>query len=113
MAAADALLYTLRIPRHVVIHNKRAKLEVDSLGSCLCGNHDGSLFAEIIYNGLALVCCSRPCNFVTSGIALFPIIIYFSRLLISIGTIKQYQLTFISFSFQKLIKKFLRASGLG
>src|SRR5574344_2951177 len=103
MAAADALLYTLRIPSHVVIHDKLATLAVDSLGSCLCGNHDGSFFTEIIYNCLALVCCSRPCNFVTSSKSLFPMIIDFSRLLTCISTIKQYLLTFISFSFQKLI----------
>ena len=51
----EELLHSLRIPRQVVVHNERTKLQVDSFGSCLGGYHNLRLLTEIIHDGLTLV----------------------------------------------------------
>ena len=48
MAAADALLDALRVPRQVVIDDHRAKLEIDALRAGLRRDHDLALVAEIV-----------------------------------------------------------------
>ena len=49
VAAADALLDALGIPRQVVIHDQRAELEVDALRAGFGGDHDAAFLAEIIH----------------------------------------------------------------
>ena len=48
MATANPLFYALWVPWQVVVHNKRTKLEVDSLCSSLGRDHDATFFAEVI-----------------------------------------------------------------
>ena len=59
MASTYALFHPLRIPRQIIIHNKRTKLKVDTFGCRLGSNHDFGFVSEIIYNSLALVCRQR------------------------------------------------------
>jgi hypothetical protein len=40
MAAADALLHPLRVPRQIEIHQQRAKLQIDALGAGFCRNQN-------------------------------------------------------------------------
>ena len=51
VAAADALLDALGIPREVVVYDEGAELEIDTLRARLGGDHDGALFAEVIHEG--------------------------------------------------------------
>ena len=53
MASTYALFHPLRIPRQIVIHDKRTKLKVDTFGCRLGSNHDFGFVSEIIYNSLA------------------------------------------------------------
>ena len=48
VAAADALLDALRVPRQVVVDDQRAELEVDALRAGLGGDHDAALLAEVV-----------------------------------------------------------------
>ena len=48
MAPANALLDTLRVPRKVIVDDKIAELEVDTLGGGFRGNHNAGLFPEVI-----------------------------------------------------------------
>ena len=57
MAAANALLDTLRVPRKVIVDDQIAELEVDTLGGGFRSNHDAGFFAEVIYQGGAFVGC--------------------------------------------------------
>ena len=49
VAAADALLDALRIPRQVVVHDERAELKVDALGAGLGRDHDAAFLAEVVH----------------------------------------------------------------
>ena len=51
MAAANALLDTLRVPRKVIIDDQRAELQVQAFGCGFGGNHYISLMLEIIDGG--------------------------------------------------------------
>ena len=52
VAAANALLDALRVPRQVVVDDQRAELQVDALGSRFGGDHDfrtgAVVFAEVV-----------------------------------------------------------------
>ena len=48
MAAADALLDTLRVPRQIIIDHQGTELQIDALRPGLGGNHDAALLAEVI-----------------------------------------------------------------
>ena len=48
VTAADALLDPLGVPWEVIVHDKRAELQIDALGSGFRGNHDLSLLFEIV-----------------------------------------------------------------
>src|SRR5690606_20759846 len=48
VAAADALLDALRIPRQIIIHDEGAELEIDPLRTRLGCDHDAAFLAEII-----------------------------------------------------------------
>ena len=63
VAAPYSLFNALGIPRHVVIDDKGAELEVDAFGSRFGGNHDGSLVSEVIYNSCPPVRRGRTCDF--------------------------------------------------
>ena len=47
MAAADALLNPLRIPRKVVVDDQIAELEIDALRGRFRGDHDACFIAEV------------------------------------------------------------------
>ena len=59
MAAANALLDTLRVPREVVVDDKIAELEIDTFSGGFGGNHDARFFAEVIDQGCAFVSRGR------------------------------------------------------
>jgi len=46
MAAADALLDALGIPRQVVVHHEGAKLQVDAFRARFRGDHELALLAK-------------------------------------------------------------------
>ncbi len=48
VAAADALLDALRVPRQVVVDDQRAELQVDAFGRRLGGDHHGGIVAEML-----------------------------------------------------------------
>ena len=47
VAAADALLNALRVPRQVVVDDERAELQVDAFCARFGGNHDGAALFEM------------------------------------------------------------------
>ena len=49
MATANALLYTLRIPRQVIVDDHGAELKIDAFRACLRGNHDAALLFEVLH----------------------------------------------------------------
>ena len=51
VTAADALFDTLRIPREIVVHHQGAELEIDAFRPRFRGDHDLSLFLEIVHDG--------------------------------------------------------------
>ena len=51
VAAADALLDALGVPRQIVIDDEGAELEVDALGAGLRRDHDAALLAEVVHQG--------------------------------------------------------------
>ena len=55
---ANALFDPLGIPGQVEVHNKRAKLQVDSFGGGFRGDQDCSLVAEMLHDGRLYVNCS-------------------------------------------------------
>ena len=48
VAATDALLDALGIPREIVVDDQRAELQVDTFRPGLGGNHDTAFIAEVI-----------------------------------------------------------------
>ena len=48
MAAADALLDALRVPRQVVVHDRVAELQVQALGAGLGGDEDARARLELV-----------------------------------------------------------------
>ena len=55
VAAADALLDALGIPRQVVVHDQGAELQVDAFRPRFGGDHDVALFPEVVHEGGAHV----------------------------------------------------------
>lgn len=51
----DILEFTLRVPRQVVVHDKRAELQVHALGGGFRGDHDRCPFGELLDQGRAHV----------------------------------------------------------
>ena len=51
MAAADALLDPLRVPRQVEVDDQRAELKVDTLGGRLRGDQNRGFIAEMLDDG--------------------------------------------------------------
>ena len=72
VAAADALLDALRVPRQVVVHHQRAELQVDALGAGLGGDHDAALLAEVVHQRGAHVGGARAGDAVGALVALEP-----------------------------------------
>ena len=55
MAASDALLHALRVPRQVVVDDKRAELQVDAFRASLRADHDLGFGTKVINNRRATV----------------------------------------------------------
>ena len=73
VASADALLDALRIPRHIVVHDQIAELEIDALSRGFGGNHDAGFVAEVLDQGGAFVGGGRAGDAVGAGVLLHPI----------------------------------------
>ena len=89
MAAANALLDALGVPRHVVVHHEITELEVDTLGRGFGGNHDACLVAEILYDGGAFVGSRRAGGAVSLGIAKEPLAVDFAAFRVIVGTVEE------------------------
>ena len=68
VAASDSLFDSLRVPREVEVDEEGAELHVDSLGSGLGGDEDGSVVAEVIDESGADVDGTRAGGFTIVGI---------------------------------------------
>ena len=60
MDTSNALLYPLRIPGQVEVHQQRAELEIDALSRRLSGDHHFSLVPKMIDDGMTYVNGTRP-----------------------------------------------------
>ncbi len=75
MAAADALLDTLRIPRQVIVHDQIAKLQIDAFGGGFRRDQDRSLIAEVIDQSGAQIGARRTGNAIRPSVHLQPSLI--------------------------------------
>ncbi len=89
MAAADALLDPLRVPRQIVIHNHRAELKIDPFRPRFGGNHDLAFFAEVIDQCRAHVGGLGPGDTIRSVMARKPILVDGFGLLVGIRAVEQ------------------------
>ena len=88
MATSDALLDALRVPRQIVIHHHRAKLQVNAFCTRFGCNHDLAFVAKVINQRRAHIRSSRTAYFVRSLVSRVPFAINRIRLRVAIRAIE-------------------------
>src|SRR3989304_7891468 len=78
------LFNPLRIPRQVIIYNKRTKLQINPLGSRFGGNHDYRFIPEVVPDSGPHVCTLRTRNPVSALVPFYPSFINLLRLWITV-----------------------------
>ncbi len=113
MAAADALLDALRVPRQVVVDDQRAELEVDAFGAGFGGNHDRATLLEVLDQGRTGVCGLRAGDVVAALVALQPVLVDRLRTWVVIGAVEQHDAITVGRVGQQTEEVCLRAPRLG
>ena len=111
MAAANALLDTLRVPRKVIIDDQRAELQVQAFGCGFGGNHYISLMLEIIDGGCTPVGGLDTTDAVRVSEA--PLLVDFVGLWFAGFAIEQNNAIGVAIGFEEVFKERLRLGGFG
>ena len=90
VAAPDALLDTLRIPRQVIVDHKRAELKVDAFGASFGCNHDLATLLEVLDQCCTGVGGLGAGDAVSAFVAFEPILVDRLRTLIAIGAVEEH-----------------------
>ena len=113
VAAPDALLDALRVPRQVVVDDERAELEVDAFGSGLGGNHDLATLLEVLDQCRTGVGGLGAGDAVGAFVALQPVLVDRLRTLVAIGAVEEHDAVAVWRVSQQVEEVFLRALGFG
>src|ERR1700687_1765641 len=111
VAPANALFDALRVPWQVIVDDQVAELQVDPLGGCFGGDHDGRVVPEIFHKRGPLVGRRRIRDVVRGGIAFHPPLINLFRFRISVGAVEENDLARKLGLLKNLVQILLRASG--
>ena len=116
MAAANALLDALRVPRQVIVDDEGAELQVDAFGSRLGRDHDvgagAVILAEVVDERGAAVHLRRAGDAVGAFMLFQPAPVDGGGVFVAVGAAEQHQLAGIAIGGQEAIQIFLRALGL-
>ncbi len=90
VAATDALLYALGVPREVVVDDERAELEVDTLRSSFGRDHDPAFVAEIVHQCGAHVSGAGAGDVIRALVSGNPPGVNFLRAIIGVAAIEEH-----------------------
>ncbi len=96
MAAPDALLDALRVPRQVVVDHHRAELQIDAFRRCLGGDHDRSMFAEVVHQSRTDIGGARAGYAVSTFVPLDPGRINLLGALVGVAAVEQDELVAVA-----------------
>ena len=96
MAAADALLGALRVPRQVIVDDDAAELQVNAFRSGFCTDEDAGFVFEFFYYGCFDVCSTGTRNGAVICMTLFPATINFFGNAVVVYPIEKYDFSFIA-----------------
>jgi hypothetical protein len=113
MAATNALLNSLRVPRQVIVDHEIAELEVDTLCGCFCCNHDAGFVAEVLDERGALIRGGRAGRAIGFGIAKEPLAVDIAAFLIAVGSVEQDHPSSEVGGFKQSVKVLLCATRFG
>src|SRR5690606_1901620 len=113
VAAPDALLDALRVPRQVVVDDERAELEVDAFGSGLGGNHDFAPLLEVLNQCRTGVGGLGTGDAVGAFVAFEPVFVDRLRTLVAICAVEEHDAVAVWRVSQQVEQVFLRALRLG
>ena len=113
MAATNALLDTLRVPRQVVVDDEIAELQVDTFRCSFSGNENLCFIAEVIDKCRAAVDGRAAGDTITALMVLQPALINTGGCPASIRTTEGDQLAVVSMRLQKRSQVILGAARFG
>src|SRR4051812_42507498 len=88
MAASDALFNPLRIPRKIVVDNKRAELQINALSGCFGSDKYFRIFSKMLDYGSTYVDRFAPGNYRFAPMTLNPVSINRGRGLVRIDPVQ-------------------------
>lgn len=107
VAASNPLLNPLRVPWHVVIHDKGAELEVDALRRGFGSDHDFCFILKALHNGGAKVRCTGARDTISALVFLQPPFIDLAGLRIGVCAVEEDYLSSVLCSLKYLAKVLL------
>ena len=113
MAATDALLDALWVPRQVVVHNQRAELQVDALGGRLGRHHHLGAVTEVLDERRPHVDVSRACGAARLAVLREPALVDAARLRPRVCAAEGDDLPRVPVPVEELREVLLGATGLG
>ncbi len=89
VAAADALLDPLRVPRQIIVHDEIAELQVDTFRGGFSRDHDRRFITEVFDKRGAHVSARRSADAIRAGVSLKPCSVDAARKLVAVRAVEK------------------------